>query len=155
MEVKGLLVVSHQYLWGVWIYRKFCSHDLIIELRNHILDNFFYVHIFTLMKILDILKLRDIPWSNKISNQQRYFVDYVMLSSRSRTFLSFSFTQCRILQCISSIFLSRFSASCEFPLSFTISSRCLDTYSPALSPYRQVQIRTRYTMASYNSYFLP
>ena len=30
VEVEGFGVVSHQYLWGVWIGRKLCSHCVII-----------------------------------------------------------------------------------------------------------------------------
>ena len=42
--------------------RKFCSHDVIIELGHHLLNKYFGVNMFTLMKILDICKLHDIPW---------------------------------------------------------------------------------------------
>ena len=41
---------------------KFCSHDVFIELGHHLLDKYFGVHMFTPMKIIDILKLHDIPW---------------------------------------------------------------------------------------------
>ena len=41
---------------------KFCSYDLFIELGRHLLNNYFGVNIFTLMKIIDILKLHDTPW---------------------------------------------------------------------------------------------
>ena len=40
---------------------KLFSHDVFVELGHHVLDNYFGVHIFTLMKSLDILKLHDIP----------------------------------------------------------------------------------------------
>ena len=62
MEVEGLLVVDHHYLWVVWIDSKFCSHDVFIELGHHLLNKYFGVNIFTLMKSIDILKLHDIPW---------------------------------------------------------------------------------------------
>ena len=42
--------------------QQFCRHDVIIELGHHLMNNYFGVNIFTLMKSLDILKLDDIPW---------------------------------------------------------------------------------------------
>ena len=62
VEVEGLFFVEHYYLWGSWIERKFCIHDVIIELGHHLMGKFIGVHIFTLMKILDIHELHDIPW---------------------------------------------------------------------------------------------
>ena len=62
MGVELLLVVAHYYLWDVCIASKFCSHDIIIELGHHLLENCFGVHIFTLMKIHDILEIHDILW---------------------------------------------------------------------------------------------
>ena len=67
IEVEGILVVDHYYLWGAWIYRKFWRHDVIIELGHHLLYNCFGVHILTLMNILDILELHDIPWAQEKS----------------------------------------------------------------------------------------
>ena len=62
MEVQGLFIVAHYYLWGVCMNIKFCSHDLFIETGHHLLDKCFGVHIFTLMKSIDILNLQGIPW---------------------------------------------------------------------------------------------
>ena len=62
MGVELLLVVAHYYLCDVCISSKFCSHDVIIELGHHMLENCFGVHIFSLMKSLDILQLHEILW---------------------------------------------------------------------------------------------
>ena len=42
--------------------RKLCSHDVFIELGNHLMNKYFGVNMFTLMKIIDIRKLHDITW---------------------------------------------------------------------------------------------
>ena len=68
MEVEGLLVVDHHYLWVVWIDSKFCIHYVITELGHHLMENLFDVHIFTLMKILDILRSMTYRWSKKREN---------------------------------------------------------------------------------------
>ena len=60
--VYGVLFFAHYYLWGAWIDSKFCSHDVIIELGHHFLDNYFGVQILTLMNILDILDFHEILW---------------------------------------------------------------------------------------------
>ena len=49
-------------MWGVWVYRKFCIHDVFIELGNHLLNKYFGVNMFTLIERLDIPKLHDITW---------------------------------------------------------------------------------------------
>ena len=49
-------------MWGVWMESKLCSHDVFIELGHHLLEKFFGFHILTMMKIIDIPKLHDIPW---------------------------------------------------------------------------------------------
>ena len=41
---------------------KFFNNDVFIELGYHLLNKYFGVNIFTLMKRFDILKLYDIPW---------------------------------------------------------------------------------------------
>ena len=62
VEVEGLFFVEHYYLWGSWIERKFCIHDVIIELGNHLMNKYFGVNMFTLMKRRDIRNLHDITW---------------------------------------------------------------------------------------------
>ena len=41
---------------------KFCSHYVLIKLGHHLLNKYFGVNMFTLMKRLDIRNLHDITW---------------------------------------------------------------------------------------------
>ena len=45
IKLKGLLIVAHYYMWGVWMNSKFFSHDVFIELGHHLLDKCFGVQI--------------------------------------------------------------------------------------------------------------
>ena len=123
-------------MWGVWVNIKFCSYDVFIELGHRLLYKCFGVHIFTLMKIIDILKLHEIPWVQE--NSEPVVVFCGILSRSSRTLASSSFTRYCILECTSSKFLRRFSMSCKLPLSSTIVSRCFDTCSLASSPHNHL-----------------
>ena len=84
IEVQGLFIVSHQYLWGFGMDSKFCSHDVFIELGHHLLNTCFGVHIFTLLKSLDIRKLHDIPWVQEKSKLVVVFCWFFNLNQRRK-----------------------------------------------------------------------
>ena len=73
---------------------KFCSHNLFIELGHNLMNKYFGVNMFTLMKRLDVCKLHDITWVQEKSepvvvfcwrwnlNQWRKDIDEILLYPR-------------------------------------------------------------------------